>query len=463
MTPLSRVLVANRGEIAARIVRACFDEGIESVLAASSVDMESLPARLADRVVCIGPPAPSASYLDVGRIVTAAVATGCDAVHPGYGFLSEQPELARACAENGLVFVGPSIDSLQRGGDKLLARRLARELGIPLSAGSEAVEGVEAGLELAGQVGYPLIVKAAAGGGGRGMRLIEEGTDLAGALEQATSEAREAFGDGRLFIERFVGRARHIEVQVLGDRFGKVVHLGERDCSIQRRYQKLIEEAPAPGLADDLRARLCRDAVRFAEALGYVGAGTVEFLVDVDRDEHFFLEMNTRVQVEHPVTEAVTGVDVVRQQLRIAAGEPLHIDQTDVAARGHAVEFRLTAEDAARDFAPSPGLLSEWVMPAGEGIRVDTHCFPGYTVPPYYDSLLAKLIVWGPDRATALVRADRALAKVRVGGVPTTTDFHRTVVANDDFQAGRVTTRWVETTLLAPVPTMAAVAAPRSN
>lgn len=451
MKKIRRVLVANRGEIAVRIIRACFDEGIESVLVVSDADIDSQAARLANRTVRIGPASPSASYLDVSRIVSAAIVTGCDSIHPGYGFLSERAALATACEENGITFIGPSVDSLERGGDKLLARQLAQELGIPISSGSGPIADVEQAFEVVKRVGLPILIKAAAGGGGRGMGLVYEATELQSSLERASSEAREAFGDGRLFIERFVTRARHVEVQVLGDKHGNVVHLGERDCSIQRRYQKLVEEAPAFGLAPAMRKNLYESAVKFARALNYVGAGTVEFLVDVEREEFYFLEMNTRVQVEHPVTEMVTGIDIVRQQIRIAAGERFSFKQSDVKMDGHAIEFRITAEDVSHGFRPTPGTISVWAIPQGEGVRVDTHCYPGYQVSPFYDSLLAKIIVKGKDRATALEKAMRVLAGAKVEGVPTTLDFHQRVVSNPQFQAGNVFTRWVETSLLAAV------------
>lgn len=443
VAPLSRVLVANRGEIAMRVIRACADHGLTSVLTVSEADRDSLPARTADEVVQIGPASAAASYLDVGSVVSAALLTCCDAIHPGYGFLSERPELIEECARHDIAFVGPSAQTVRRGGDKIAARELARRLGIPVGAGSDAVDGPEQAARVAAQVGFPILLKAAAGGGGRGMREVRDPSGLADAVDQAQAEAQAAFGDGRLFVERYVARARHVEVQVLADRFGNVVHLGDRDCSYQRRYQKLVEEAPASAVAESVRHELAESAVALMTALEYVGAGTVEFLVDLEHGGHFFLEVNTRVQVEHPVTEAVTGVDIVGEQLRIAAGQPLSIRQEDVAVCGHAIEFRINAESP-HDFSPSPGRIEHWAPPQGEGIRVDSHCFAGYQIPPYYDSLLAKLICWGTDRDQALDRAAEAIDSFRIDGVETTLALHRALVDHPDVRADRVTTRWVE-------------------
>jgi acetyl-CoA carboxylase biotin carboxylase subunit len=443
---LRRVLVANRGEIAVRVIRACFDERLESVVALSEADLDSLPARLADRTVGIGPAAATESYLSVGAIVSAALLTGCDAVHPGYGFLSEQPELAEACAAHGIAFVGPTADTLRRGGDKVAARALARSLGIPVGAGSDSAATAEDAEAIGDDVGYPVLLKAAAGGGGRGMALIRTPAELRAAFDRTSLEAAQAFGDGRLYVERFVEHARHVEVQVLADRHGNLVHLGERDCSCQRRYQKLVEEAPSPAVTPELRRELAEAALALAEALGYVGAGTVEFLLDVDRGTFAFLEINTRVQVEHPVTEMVTGIDIVREQLRIAAGARLSMRQGDVTIRGHAIECRINAEGPG--FVPTPGRIASWTPPQGAGIRVDSHCYPGYVVPPHYDSLIAKLICAGEDRAAAVDLLRRALQRFRVSGVETTIPFHLQLVAHPDFRAGRTTTTWVEQTLV---------------
>ena len=454
---LRRVLVANRGEIAVRIVRACYDEGLETVLAVSAADQESLAAQLVDQVVVIGPAAPAESYLDIDRIMAAAVLTGCDALHPGYGFLSERPELAAACEKAAVTFIGPGADAMRASGDKAAARSLARSLGIPVGVGTDIVAGEAAAAEAAERIGYPVLLKAAAGGGGRGMRRVDSAADLSEAWSAASGEARQAFGDGRLFVERYVRRARHVEVQVLADRHGNVVHLGERDCSLQRRYQKLVEEAPAVGLPDEVRAAMHAAAVRLIGAVGYEGAATCEFLVDAERAEAGaealgFLEINARLQVEHPVTEMVTGLDLVRQQLRIAAGLPLPFDQDDVAVTGHAIEVRVNAESPEDGFRPCPGRLDRWAAPVGHDVRVDTACYPGWEIPPHYDSLLAKVIVRGDDRPAALARLRHALDHLTVKGVPTTAPFARALLDHPAVVAGAVHTTWIEDTFLARQP-----------
>jgi acetyl-CoA carboxylase, biotin carboxylase subunit len=448
MPKLARVLVANRGEIAVRVIKACFDEGIESVLAVSDADRGSLGARLADEVVVIGPAAAAESYLDVNRVVAAARVTGCDGLHPGYGFLSERPELAAECEEAGIVFIGPSAEAMRRSGDKATARALAKELDVPINEGSDVVESEEAARAIAAEIGYPVLLKASAGGGGRGMRMVESEAELAGAWTQAHGEAEAAFGDGRLFVERYVRHARHVEVQVLGDADGNVVHLGNRDCTLQRRYQKLVEEAPAHDLPEALEKQIGDAAVRLIAALDYTGAATCEFLVDPDRGSAGFLEINARLQVEHPVSEVVTGVDVVREMLRIAGGEGLSVRQEDIEISGHAIEVRINAESPAHDFAPTPGMLEQWVVPEGSDVRVDTACFPGWTVAPYYDSLLAKVIASGPDRTAALARMRQALAHLKVSGVETTAGFASDLLAHPDVVAGNVHTKWVEETFL---------------
>ena len=445
---IRRVLVANRGEIAVRIVRACREEDLDAIVAVSDADQDSLAARLATDVVHIGAASPTQSYLRVEQIVAAALLTDCDAVHPGYGFLSERAELAEACVAHGLIFVGPSATTIRRGGDKVEARRVARAAGIPTGAGSEAVTGVDVALAVADEIGYPILLKAAAGGGGRGMVRVDGADDLVARFGTASREADAAFGDGRLYVERYVENARHVEVQLLGDEHGSIVHLGDRDCSTQRRFQKLVEEAPAAVLSADLHHRLADAAVALGRQLDYRGAGTVEFLLDLDRGEFSFLEINTRVQVEHPVTESVTGVDIVRAQLRIAAGEPLGFGQDDVAIRGHAIECRINAESVAEGFLPSPGTLTRWVPPTAGHIRVDSHAFAGYEIPPYYDSLIAKLIVTGDDRRQAIERALDALADFEIEGVETTLDLHRAVLSHADFRTDVIDTRWLETTLL---------------
>jgi acetyl-CoA carboxylase biotin carboxylase subunit len=414
--------------------------------------------------VCIGPASATSSYLDIPRVVAAALGTGCDAIHPGYGFLSERPELPEACADNGLVFVGPTADTIRRGGDKAAARQLATSLGIPVGAGSDTIADGATARDVADRVGYPVVLKAAAGGGGRGMVLVESADAVEAAFEGASREAQAAFGDGRMYLERFITRARHVEVQVLADTHGSVVHLGERDCSAQRRYQKLVEEAPATAVPLDVRKALREAAVELARALDYVGAGTVEFVVDAETGDYAFLEVNTRVQVEHPVTEMVTGIDIVRAQLQIAGGLPLPFSQDDVRLDGHAVEVRINAEDPYRGFAPGPGTVSRWVEPVGGGLRIDTHCFGGYRIPPHYDSLLAKVIAHGADRDEALRRLDRGLRKLVVDGVPTTVPMLLAVIEAPEFRAGTHHTRWVEQELMpsltAPQGTPEPAAAP---
>jgi len=447
---IRRLLIANRGEIAARVIRTCCRLGIESVLAASDADLESLPARLADRVVRLGPAAASASYLDPDAVVRAARSVGADAVHPGYGFLSENPSLARACAAAGIVFVGPAPESLEAVGDKLKARAHALAAGLPVVPGGEAADlaGAQA---VAADVGFPLLVKAVGGGGGRGMKLVSDPADLAHTLDLAISEAAAAFGDPRVYIERFVASGRHVEVQVLGDGT-RAVALGDRDCSVQRRYQKLFEEAPAPLISDPLRAAMADAALRLAAHLGYRGLGTVELLVDRERDTFYFLEMNARIQVEHPVTEMITGLDLVAEQLAVAEGLPLRIRQEDVVLTGHAVECRINAEDWTAGFRPSPGRIDRVVLPVGDGLRVDTHVQGGSVVPPYYDSLLAKLIVHGTDREDALSRARAALDLLRIEGVTTTVPVHQALLADAEFSAGGVDTAFFERFLGAHQP-----------
>ncbi len=444
MSGLSRVLIANRGEIAVRILRACFDEGLETVLVVSDADRGSLGAQLADRTVCIGPPSATESYLDIGRLMAVATGTGCDALHPGYGFVSERAELSEACAEAGLAFVGPGPDAMRRSGDKAAARAVARQLGIAVGEGSEIV-GTEAKLDAAAeQIGFPLLLKAAGGGGGHGMRRVDKPGELRGAWTAASVEAQQAFGDGRLFVERFVRRARHVEVQVLADRHGSVIHLGSRDCTLQRRYQKLIEEAPATALPDGLAEEIPDAAVRLIGALGYEGAATCEFLVDRERGTYSFLEINARLQVEHPVSEMVTSVDIVREQLRIAGGETLSVTQDEVELRGHAVEVRNNAESPSNGFTPTPGRLTSWAAPVGSDVRVDTACFPGWTISPYYDSLLAKVIARGAARDDAIATARHALSHLNVEGVETTAGFARDLLAHPDVTAAQTHTRWIE-------------------
>ena len=443
MPAIKRVLVANRGEIAVRVIRACRDLGVKTVLAASAADVDSLPARMADRVLRIGPTPATASYLSVGAIVEAARGSGSDAVHPGYGFLAERPELSQACIDNGVVFIGPSPRQIETMGDKLAARQSVKTLGVPVVPGSGLGDDLGVASALAEQIGYPVLLKAAAGGGGKGMKSVLVPGELATVFGEASAEARSAFGDDRLYLESYIPNARHIEVQVLGDRHGNCVHLFERDCSVRRCYQKLIEEAPAPGLSAHLQERLCQSALTIAEAIGYENAGTVEFILDQDRGSFYFLEMNTRIQVEHPVTEMITGFDLVQEQTRVAKGDPTAFGQSQVATSGHAIECRINAERPEHDFRPSPGRITRWEPPENPGIRVDSHCYAGYTVPPYYDSLLAKLIVPGEKMIKAIARMQRALANFRVEGVDTTIPFLASLVERADFIAGRINTGWL--------------------
>ncbi len=440
---VNRVLVANRGEIALRVIRACQQMGIETVLAASVADRDSLPARTADRTVCIGPALSAKSYLNVGAIITAAKGCGADAVHPGYGFLSESPELAQACADAGLTFVGPKPDHIRDMGNKIEARKRAKAFGLPLLPGSEKVFSYQEAAQVAQRVGFPVILKAAAGGGGRGMKIVTEAGQLQRMFESASAEAKAAFGDDSLYLERYISNARHVEVQVLGDSFGNVIHLGERDCSLQRRHQKLVEESPAPAITEPLREAIREAGVTLVRSIGYENAGTVEFIYDEDQKKFYFLEMNTRIQVEHPVSEMVTGIDLVQEQIRVARGEALRWRQQDIVFRGHAIECRINAEVPNEGFRPSPGRIDVWSPPQGPNIRVDSHCHAGYAVPPYYDSMIGKLIVYGSDRAEALARMGQALARFHVTGIGTTIEFLRYVMAHPDFVAGRVSTSLV--------------------
>jgi len=439
---IRRLLIANRGEIAVRVARAARDLGIETVAVYSSGDRDSRHVDVADRSVCIGPATASASYLRRDTLIHVAESTGCNAVHPGYGFLSEDASFARQVIQAGLVWVGPSPEAISRMGDKAEARAVAIEADVPVVPGSNGVlTSPDQAHEFGRQHGFPLLLKASAGGGGKGMRLVEHEPELPSVLAMARQEAHAAFGDDSMYLERYLPRVRHVEVQVLGDVDGNVIALGERDCSVQRRHQKVAEEAPAPGLPPETRMSMSKTAVRLAETVGYVGAGTVEYLVDVDTGAYFFIEMNTRIQVEHPVTEEIFDIDLVEWQLRIAAGETLELVET--TPRGHAMEFRVTAEDPMNGFAPSPGRLTAFEPPAGPGVRCDTHCYSGYVVPPYYDSLLAKLVVRGRDRAQTIRRARRALGEFRIDGVASTVGFHRWLLRQPEFEAGKHTTGYL--------------------
>jgi acetyl-CoA carboxylase biotin carboxylase subunit len=444
---ISRVLVANRGEIAVRVITACRELGFESVAAVSEADRDSLPARMADRAVCIGPPPPEESYLNIQAILAAARDTGADAVHPGYGFLAEAPELAAACAEGGVKFIGPRSETIRDMGNKLQARDLVGRLGVPVVPGSKKIGTAEEAAALASDLGFPVLMKAAAGGGGRGIKVVTALKDLPTAFGECAAEARGAFGDATLFIERYIANARHIEVQILGDASGTVVHVGERDCSLQRRYQKVIEEAPATSLADGLMAEIRQAAVTIARNIAFENAGTVEFIVDEDEARFYFLEMNTRLQVEHPVTEMITGLDLVKEQILIADGRPLSVSQSDIRTSGHAIECRITAEAPKHGFQPRPGEITIWRPPEGEDIRVDSHCHAGHVVTPYYDSLLAKLIVKGASRWQAVARMQAALDQFVVSGVETTIPFLRLLVCQLDYVKGSVNTAWLEDNL----------------
>jgi acetyl-CoA carboxylase biotin carboxylase subunit len=441
---IRRLFIANRGEIALRIIRACQELGIETVQAYSDADAKSRPVRMADHAVCVGAGPSRDSYLNIRSLIAAARAANADAVHPGYGFLSENESFAQACIDAGLTYVGPDARTIAAMGDKAAARRLALEIGVPLVKGpGNVLKSVEEARRVAAEVGYPILVKAAAGGGGRGMRVVTEPARLDDAVQRASSEALSAFGSGDLYVERYLNPVHHVEIQVLGD--GRdVVHLGERDCSVQRRHQKLVEESPSPVLGDALRARMTDAACRIAKTVGYRSAGTVEFIVDADRQEFFFIEMNTRIQVEHPVTERVTGLDLVKVQLRIAAGEALPLRQEDVRFRGHAIECRINAEDPDRGFMPKPGVIEHFAAPSGPGVRVDSHAFSGYELPAYYDSLIGKVIAWDTDRRAALSRMRRALRELEIAGVATTVPFHLRLLDEPDFVDGTVHTQFVK-------------------
>ena len=439
-----KLLIANRGEIALRIVQACRELDIATVAVYSEADQEALHVRFADEAVCVGPSRPAQSYLKVPRIIAAAEITGAEAVHPGYGFLAENAEFAEICGSSDLVFVGPTPDQIRAMGDKAVARETMRAAGVPVVPGSGGTVGDEKeALRLAGEIGYPVMIKATAGGGGKGMRIAGYEGSFLRHFTAARAEAEAAFGDGGVYLERCLERPRHIEFQVFGDTHGRVLHLGERDCSIQRRHQKLVEESPSPALTPELRQTMGEAAVRAAEAIGYVGAGTVEFLLDASGEFHF-IEMNTRIQVEHPVTEATTGLDLVKEQIRVAAGEPLSFPPGEQPHRGHAIEFRVNAEDPSRGFAPSPGLITTFHQPGGPGVRVDTHAYSGYRVPPFYDSLIAKLVVWGNSRREAVVRGREALESFVVEGISTTIDYLAAITRDDAFRAGDVDTGFVE-------------------
>jgi acetyl-CoA carboxylase biotin carboxylase subunit len=439
-----RILVANRGEIALRVIRACRDLGIEVVAVFSEADRDAPYLALADEAICIGPAPAIDSYLNIPRIISAAEIADVEAIHPGYGFLSENPHFAEVCRSCRIEFIGPPHEAMRRLGNKNEARKLAKEAGVPVVPGSEGLVQTDAeALKLAHALGFPVLIKAAAGGGGRGMRVAHNNISLQSGLNAARQEAEKAFKDGSVYLEKYIEQPRHVEVQILADGHGNIVHLWERDCSLQRRHQKLVEESPAPNLPDSLRHDICQAAIRLARAAGYQNAGTCEFLVD-KQNRFYFIEVNARIQVEHPVTELVTGIDLVREQIRIAAGEALPFKQEDIPHRGVAIECRINAEDPAADFRPSPGLITRWQVPGGPGVRLDTHVVAGYRVPPNYDSLIAKLLVFQPTRLTALACMRRALAEFVVEGVRTTIPLHREIFNHSSFIEGQVDTTFIE-------------------
>ena len=447
-----KVLVANRGEIAVRIIRTCRELGIKTVAVYSTADKDSLHVYLADEAICIGGPLPQESYLNIPAIISAAEVTGADAIHPGYGFLSENPGFAEICTACGMKFIGPSPEAMVLMGDKAKAREVAVKAGVPVVPGSGVLRNVQEAVKACEEIGYPVLVKAAHGGGGRGMRLIESPDEAETLIATAMSEAEAAFGNGEVYVEKYVENPRHIEIQLVADSYGNVVTFGERECSLQRRHQKVVEESPSPFVDEALREELSEAARRLAEYIGYEGAGTVEFLVDRDKN-FYFIEMNTRIQVEHPVTEVVTGKDLIKYQIEVAAGEKIDINHLPL--KGHAIEFRITCEDFEKDFRPTPGRIEKLLIPGGFGVRVDTHIYEGYSVPQYYDSLLAKLIVWGETREEAIRRGKRALSEFIIeGNLKTTIPFHMKLLENEDFVRGELDTKILETKILPQIKSL---------
>ena len=444
----SKILIANRGEIALRILRACEEMGIATVAVHSTIDRDSLHVQLADEAVCIGEPPSSKSYLNIPSIIAAALTRNATAIHPGYGFLAENARFAEICADHDIVFIGPSPEAIRAMGDKSTAKETMIRVGVPTVPGSNGLlQDDQEARTLARQIGYPVMIKATAGGGGRGMRLVREDSELVKLFQAAQGEAEASFGNPGLYLEKFVERPRHIEFQIMADSHGNVIHLGERDCSIQRRHQKLLEEAPSPALSPELREKMGAAAVMAAQSINYMGAGTVEFLL-AQSGEFYFMEMNTRIQVEHPVTEMITGLDLVAEQIRVAQGEKLQLTQDEVVLRGHAIECRINAEDPEHDFRPAPGRISGYLPPGGPGVRMDSHVYTDYLIPPYYDSLIGKLIVWAPDRPTAIKRMKRALREYALTGVPTTIGFHQKILETPEFLHGEVYTNFVEQVML---------------
>ncbi len=440
----NKILIANRGEIALRIIHSCEEMGIATVAVHSTIDRHALHVKLADESVCIGPPPSNKSYLNIPNIISAALTTGAEAIHPGYGFLAENARFAEICQDHQLTFIGPTPEAIISMGDKSTAKKTMQQAGVPTIPGSKGLILNESeAAKIAAEIGYPVIIKATAGGGGRGMRLVREESDLGRLLTAAQGEAEAAFGNAGVYLEKFVECPRHVEIQILADSYGNVVHLGERDCSIQRRHQKLLEEAPSPALTPKLREKMGQAAVKAAKSINYVGAGTVEFLLD-KHGNFYFMEMNTRIQVEHPVTEMITGLDLIKEQIRIAQGEKLLVTQKDIKLNGHAIECRINAEEPEHNFRPHPGKILGYLPPGGPGVRMDSHVYTDYEIPPYYDSLIGKLIVWGEDRDTAIKRMKRALRECAITGVPTTISFHQKILEHPEFLAGNVYTNFVD-------------------
>jgi len=443
-----KILIANRGEIALRIIRACRDLGVKSVLVFSEADRSSLPVQLADEAYCIGPSPSGKSYLNVTNIISTALVSGAEAVHPGYGFLAENSRFAEVCEANNLVFIGPSAGAIAKMGDKALARETMIAAGVPVVQGSGGIlKNVEEAVDLADNIGYPVMIKASAGGGGRGMRVAQDRDDLSNAILTAQTEARAAFGSTDVYLEKYVEEPRHVEIQIMGDKHGQIVYLGERDCSIQRRNQKIIEEAPSPALTPELREKMGQAAILAAQSANYYNAGTVEFLLDRHGD-FYFIEMNTRIQVEHPITEMVTGIDLVAEQIRVAAGLPLTFRQEDISINGWSIECRINAEDPDRNYTPCPGTITTYLAPGGPGVRIDSAAYAGWTVPPYYDSMVGKLIVWGKDREEAIRRMERALHEFRLEGIKTTISLHQKILRNAFFRRGDYYTNFIHRRIL---------------
>ncbi len=444
----TKILIANRGEIALRIIRACHELGIKAVAIYSEGDRDGLHVKQADEAYCVGPIQSGKSYLNIPNIVSAASIAGVDAIHPGYGFLSENAHFAEVCKESGFVFIGPDSDIITKMGDKAIARKTMIDVGVPVVLGTESgIQDRNQAIQIAEEIGYPVMIKASAGGGGRGMRIAQNRDDLLKSIDTASAEAEAAFGNAEVYLEKYVTEPRHIEFQILADSYGNVIHLGERDCSVQRRHQKMIEEAPSPALTPELRAEMGEMAIKAAKAVNYVNAGTVEFLLD-SQNNFYFIEMNTRIQVEHPVTEMITGIDLVKAQIMIAQGEELALVQDDINFTGAAIECRINAEDPTRNFTPSPGTVTRYLTPGGPGIRLDSSVYQGYKIPPYYDSMVGKLIAWGADREEAISRMERALKEFQIDGINTTIPFHLRVLGNAFFRRGEVYTNFIQRRIL---------------